>query len=39
MVPQDQAFAFGPEGIGEAFAFFFREDDPIEFLSLILVSS
>ena len=39
MVPQNQAFAFGSEGISEAFTFFFREDDPIEFLSLILVSS
>jgi hypothetical protein len=32
VVAQDQAFAFGPQGGGQAGAFFFGEDDAVEFL-------
>jgi hypothetical protein len=38
VVAQDQAFAFGPQGGGEAVAFFFGEDDAVEFLRMLSVS-
>ena len=37
VVAQDQAFAFGPQSGGETLAFFFGEDDTVEFLRSILL--
>lgn len=37
VVAEDEAFAFGPEGGGQAGAFFFGEDDAVEFLDGLLV--
>ena len=37
VVAQDQAFAFGPKSGGQTLAFFFGEDDTVEFLRSILL--